>query len=264
MTSAATAEVTETRIAVADVEIRDQTRGSGRPVVVLHHSFGNPGWVPFYDDLAADFAVHVPDLPGFGASGRPEWARHPRDLAILMGHWVRKLDVGPVVAVGCGFGGWVATELATMGPEVFSHLVLVGSAGLLPADGKIFDQFLTSHHEYVEAAFRHPESFERVYSDWRSDEVLLQWEINREMTTRVAWKPYMYNRAMAPLLAEITAPTLLVWGEADRIVPRTCADDYRRRLPNARIEIVPDCGHAVDLERPAALAALVREHASRD
>ena len=80
------------------------------------------------------------------------------------------------------------------------------------------------------------------------------------MTTRVAWKPYMYNRRLRPLLGEVRVPTLVVWGELDRVMPRSCAEGYVASLPNARLELVPGCGHAVDLERPDVLAALVRDH----
>ena len=80
------------------------------------------------------------------------------------------------------------------------------------------------------------------------------------MTTRVAWRPYMLNRRLMPLLAGVQADTLVVHGEHDAIVPRCCAEDYASLLPNARLEIAAGCGHAVDLEHPQALAKLVREH----
>jgi pimeloyl-ACP methyl ester carboxylesterase len=242
---------------VAGLTIRGVRGGDGRPVVVLHHSFGHPGPLPFYDELAADHTVWVPDLPGFGASDRPEWARHPRDLALLIGHFLRRERIAPAAIVGMGFGGWIAAELATMAPELLSKLVLVGAAGLLPEEGRIYDQILVSHSEYVKAAFKDTDVYTALYDDPPSDDTLIAWDVNREMMTRVAWKPYMYNRQMAPLLCEVGTPTLLVWGDADAIVPRVCAEQYRRLLPDAQLEIVGDCGHAVDMERPAELAAIV-------
>jgi pimeloyl-ACP methyl ester carboxylesterase len=248
------------QLAVAGTEIHCEVVGDGRPVVFFHHSFGNAGWLPVHDALAADFALHVPDLPGFGRSQRPDWARDPRDIAILMASWIRKLDVGPVAVVGCGFGGWIAAEMATMQPQVLSHLVLVGSAGLLPEQGRILDQILISHSEYVQAAFKHRSAYEAVYSAELTDDLLIAWDINREMITRVAWKPHMYNRRLRPLLAEVAIPTLLVWGDDDRVVPRECAHQFADALPDARLEIVEDCGHAVDMERGESLARLVRRH----
>src|ERR1700741_4341663 len=112
-------------VEVADIAIHCERRGPGPRIVVLPHSFGSPGWIPLYERLAEQAEVLVPDLPGFGHSGQPTWARDVRDLAILMGAWLRKQDLGPVTLVGCGFGGWVAAELASMQPQVLSRLVLV-------------------------------------------------------------------------------------------------------------------------------------------
>jgi pimeloyl-ACP methyl ester carboxylesterase len=176
----------------------------------------------------------------------------------MLGLWLDHLGVGPVTLVGCGFGGWIAAELATMSPARLSGLVLVGAAGLLPERGRILDQMLTSHSVYVRSAFLARDAYEEHYGTELTDEVLMQWAVAREMTTRVAWKPYMYNRRLDPLLSELTVPTLVVWGSDDDVVPRECGERYARLIPGARLEVVDGCGHAVDLERPEALAELVR------
>ncbi len=273
--------------AVGGLGMRDFVGGEGDPLVMLHHSFGNPGWMPVHDALAARYTVHALDLPGYGGpegSERPDWARHPRDLALLVGRWLRVRGLGPVELVGCGFGGWVAAELGTMAPELLKRLVLVGAAGLLPEHGRILDQFLISHSGYVRAAFYRPKAYEAIYSadsgnapqedptgadnsndpsnDPIDDDTLIVWDMNREMTTRVAWKPYMYNRRLRPLLGGVTVPTLVVWGDKDEVVPAECGRAYVEALPEARLEMVPDCGHAVDLEAPEALAALITAEAA--
>ena len=75
----ATESHTEHTIEVAGLALRYLKGGAGTPVVVLHHSTGNPGWIPFYERLAERASVYVPDLPGYGQSARAEWAREPRD-----------------------------------------------------------------------------------------------------------------------------------------------------------------------------------------
>jgi pimeloyl-ACP methyl ester carboxylesterase len=147
--------------------------GTGSPVVVLHHSFGNPGWTALHARLAETHRVLVPDLPGFGLSERPEWARDVRDLAIVLGTWLEKQAIAPAVIVGCGFGGWVAAELATMSPFGISHLVLVGAAGVLPRNARIADQMLLSHSKYVKLAFKDDRVFTSIYGDTLSDDLLI-------------------------------------------------------------------------------------------
>ena len=73
------------------------------------------------------------------------------------------------------------------------------------------------------------------------------------MSTRIAWRPYMYNRALPGLLAGVEAPALIVAGTEDAVVPNACARAFSDALPNARLETLP-AGHALDLERPAELA----------
>jgi pimeloyl-ACP methyl ester carboxylesterase len=250
-------------VEVAGLSQRSLEDGDGPQVVVLHHSFGNPGWLPFHAELARGCAVAALDLPGFGASARPDWARDIRDLAMLVGWWLQARGRGPAAVVGCGFGGWVAAELAVMRPEALSHLVLVGAAGILPERGRILDQVLVSHSEYVQAAFRTRAAYEDVYTAELSDELLLQWDRNREMTARVAWKPHMYNRRLVPLLPLVDVPALVVWGDDDRIVPVECGERYAELLPRASLSVVPESGHAVDMEQPVELARLVHAHVGR-
>jgi pimeloyl-ACP methyl ester carboxylesterase len=263
VTTISTSEGRRVTTTVADIEVCALEGGDGPPVVVLHHSFGNPAWLPFHARLARTCAVLAPDLPGFGESTRPVWARDVRDLALLIGWWLRRMGRGPVALVGCGFGGWVAAELAVMWPEGLSHLVLVGAAGILPERDRILDQVLISHSEYVQAAFADRTAYEAVYGADLTDELLLQWDRNREMTARVAWKPHMYNRRLIPLLPLVDVPSLVVWGEADRVVPLECAQRYAALLPRASLEVVAGCGHAVDMERPTELAQLVQDRIGR-
>ena len=99
---------------IAGLRVRSRREGAGRTLVFLHHSFGCPGWVPFLEELASDHQVVAPDLPGFGQSSRPDWARHPRDLSILLAQWISAEGFERPHLIGAGFGGWVAAELASM------------------------------------------------------------------------------------------------------------------------------------------------------
>jgi pimeloyl-ACP methyl ester carboxylesterase len=257
---AATAPPETFEVTIAGLSVRARSSGAGPLLVILGHDFGSPGWTQLFDELSLSYRVVVPDIPGFDGSEQPVWARDVRDLAILIGRWLDRLDGGAASVIGCGFGGWVAAELATMSPASIDRLVLVGPAGLLPQDGRIRDQMLISHNAYVRASFADPGAYAGLYGEDPTDDTLLTWDVNREMVSRVTWKPYMYNRRLEPLLAEVRHPVLVVWGSDDAVVPIECAHRYVAGLPDARLHIVDGCGHAVDLERPAELAALVRSH----
>ncbi|MEJ2133575.1 MAG: alpha/beta fold hydrolase [Gammaproteobacteria bacterium] len=171
--------------------------GSGSALVVLHHSWGSPGWTPFYDHLARQFDVIVPDMPGYGGSERPAWAREPRDLAIIVSNAMERLDLTSSVVIGLGFGGYVAAELATMSPSGIGRLVLVGAAGLKPEEGQILDQMMVSHTDYIKQSFRDEAAFADIIGE--PDQELRQlWDFSREMTARVTWKPYMESHPRCP------------------------------------------------------------------
>ncbi len=232
--------------------------GDGGAIVFLHHSWGSPGWLPVHTALAARHRVVVPDLPGWGGSERPAWAREPRDIAILAGRIMDALALESVALVGTGFGGFVAAELATLRP--LDALVLIGAAGLKPENGEILDQMLVSHRGYIQAGFRDRDAFVAWVGEEPGEDVRQLWDLSREMTARVCWKPYMFNRRLAPLLRDVSTPTLVVWGSEDRVVPPECARLYADALPNCRVETVDRAGHLVEIEEAERVAGLIGTH----
>lgn len=235
--------------------------GDGPPALVLHHDIGAPEHPAFYDALARDFTVFARPHPGYDGSPRPEWMRNVRDMAVvyqgLLAQHPATQEPGTVTLIGLGFGGWIAAEMATMAPRAFRRLVLVGAMGVKPERGEILDQALVSYVDYVRRGFVEQAAFDRVFGAEPPTSRLEQWDLNREMTFRIAWKPYMYNRSLPHLLGAVATPALVVWGARDEIVPRECGEHYAKSLANARLEIVEGAGHFVDMEKPDELASLV-------
>ena len=257
MAETLTSTCTEQPVTVAGVQLHLARGGTGDPVVVLHHDIGSPGWLPFHQQLAERFEVVAPSHPGYDRSERPEWMRSVRDVAVAYQWLLADLKLQDVTLVGLGFGGWIAAEMATMAPAGFKRLVLVGAMGLRPDDGEILDQALVNYIEYARAGFADQAAFDRAFGAEPSTDQLEAWDRNREMSFRIAWKPYMYSQTLPHLLGGVKAPALVVWGSEDRIVPRSCGERYARALPNARLEIVEGAGHCLEMERPEELATLI-------
>jgi len=240
--------------------------GDGPPALVLHHDIGAPEQPAFYDALARHFTVFAPSHPGYDGAPRPAFLRSVRDMAVvyqgLLAHQAATQEPGTVTLIGLGFGGWIAAEMATMAPRAFRRLVLVGAMGLKPERGEILDQALLSYIDYVRRGFADQEAFDRVFGAEPPTSRLEQWDLNREMTFRIAWKPYMYSPTLPHLLGAVATPALVVWGARDEIVPRECGERYAKSLANARLEIVEGAGHFVDMEAPDELARLLARFAS--
>jgi pimeloyl-ACP methyl ester carboxylesterase len=247
---------TET-VPVAGLALHLASAGTGAPVLVLHHDIGRPQPSPFDDALASGCTVLAPSHPGYDGSSRPDWMRSVRDVAVVYQWLLAQRDVRELTLVGLGFGGWIAAEMATMAPRAFKRLVLVGAMGLKPERGEIADQALLSYIDYVRRGFADQRAFDRRFGAEPATSQLEQWDLNREMTFRIAWKPYMYNPTLPHLLGGVATPALIVWGRDDRIVPLECGERYQKALPNARLEIIDGAGHFVDMEKPDELARLV-------
>ena len=246
---------TEERVRVggASVHMLKGGSGTGAPVVFLHSIEGNLGWLPWMETIAESATVYAPTHPGFGESERPEWLESVSDMARFYLWMFQEMGLDRVSLVGHFLGGWIAAEIAVMNPGILESLTLVDSAGVRPRDGEIADVFLLGEEETLRRSFHDVASVPGY-------DVLLGGEAsiaNREMTTRLCWKPYMYDRSLLPLLPRVTAPTLVVWGAEDRIIPPDAGRRIHEAVEGSRLEIVPQCGHMPHIEKPHEFSRLV-------
>jgi pimeloyl-ACP methyl ester carboxylesterase len=147
-----------------------------------------------------------------------------------------------------------------MNPAAIDRLVLAAPVGLKPETGEILDVFYHSPQELRLLNVHDPASipeWDELFGRTPTPAELEMAERNREMTARLAWKPYMHNPRLARFLPRVTNPVLVVWGREDRIVPVSCGEQYRRLLPNAALTVLERCGHLVPIEHPDAFARLV-------
>src|SRR5260370_1120122 len=119
-------------------------------------------------------------------------------------------------------------------------------------------------YDALGAGFHDQKACDRVSGAEPSGEQLEMWDVCREMSFRIAWKPYMYSQTLPHLLCAVRVPALVVWGDDDKVVPQSAAKRYVEALPNAKLEIVKASGHCVDMEQPEALAKLVTTFIGRE
>jgi pimeloyl-ACP methyl ester carboxylesterase len=255
-------EPQEQFIDIAGTRIHLRKAGQGKPLVILHSVEGSLGWRAYHRQLAEHFTVYVPSLPGFDQSQRPGWLESFTDLTRFTLWLLQALDLQKVSLLGHSMGGWLAAEMAVTCPQIVDRLVLVDAAGIQPQHGEIADIFLHGQDGTRQMAFfdvkkipEYEELFGRKPSR-EEREILVQ---NQENTIRYCWKPYMYDRSLPHLLPRVHAPTLIVWGNDDRIVPLECGERYQQAIRGARLEVLPQCGHNPHLEKTEQFVSLVRE-----
>ena len=250
-------------IEAAGITVELRRAGQGAPLLVIHGEFGVPGWLEAFARLAEHHDVIVPSLPGYGQSTRPDWIMSVHDLAAWVTWFARDLDLQrPVNVIGSSLGGWVAAEIATVAPQFFNKLVLVGAMGLKPEKGEIFDYFLDSGLAGLRRAFHWPDqsaAFMRYWGRKWAPELADVVEQHREMTCRIAWKPYMHSLTLRHLLPGVRTPTLVVWGGNDAITPLNSGEIYARAIPGASLATIADCGHMPEMEKPTDFVERVRD-----
>jgi pimeloyl-ACP methyl ester carboxylesterase len=232
--------------------------GSGEPLLFLHPAGGAGQWRPYHGLLAERFDVIAPDAPGFGDSDAIEEIDEIADLVYFTLDLLDRLELERANVVGASFGGWLAAELAVHSPHRIGRLVLVDAIGLDLPEHPYADLFAMTREETIAALFHDPAVGEKVFPPDPDIEVLVQDYKDKTAFAKVAWSPFMCNPKLERRLTRITAPTLVVWGAEDRVVSVAHGERYAAVIPEARLNVLPDCGHAALVEKTEpAVAAIV-------
>ncbi len=262
-----TTSVVEEFVEVGGSKLHLLKGGDGPPLLFLHSIEGNLGWLPWIEEVSKSATVYAPTHPGYGRSERPEFLESVTDMARFYLWMIQEMGLKGVTIAGHFLGGWIAAEMATMSPGSLNGLVLVDAAGVRPREGEIADIFLLGEEETTRLSFHdaanvpgYADLFERELS---TEERELQIR-GRKMTTRLCWKPYMYDRSLEWLLQRVDVPTLVVWGAEDRIIPPDAGRRIHEAIPGSRLEILPECGHLPHVEKADELSDMVLEYVSRD
>ena len=252
------AEYTTTTIAVRDCRIRLMRGGAGAPLVVLHGASG-ASWLPFMQLLAQDFEVIAPEHPGFGESDTPDWLDTMHDLAYFYLDLFDQLNLKAVNLVGLSFGGWAAAELAVRSTARLASLTLAGAAGLHVPGVAQLDPFLVGDEQRLRDFFydqgKAEEIIARALRPENEDAALK----NRTTVAKLTWQPRAYDPHLPKWLHRIDVPTLLIWGDHDRMFPKEHAFAYQKFIPGAEAVIVPKCGHVPQIEQPDVFAAAIKK-----
>jgi len=225
------------------------------PLVFLHGAGGHTGWMPFLDELATRFEVFAPEHPGFGWSDDPPWLDEIADLAYFHLDLLTALGLERVHLMGTSLGGWVAAEMAVRSTARLASLTLVGAVGITAGGEPIPDIFRMPVEENLRRFYADPERAARRVGDLATADMNIVAK-NRATVMRLAYRPRFHDPGLAKWLHRIDVPTLLLWGEADGLVPPEFGEAYRALIPGSRLVVLPRAGHApFDEQKDAFIAA---------
>ena len=255
------------KVAGHDVEIAEA--GKGAPLLYLHGFADLHGAtanaLPFHDALAKSFRLLAPAHPCCAGSDEDDDIETIDDLAFRYIETIDALGFDRIDLVGTCVGGWIAAELAVRHPERISRLALIGATGLFVSGEPIGDMFMEAQpregtdfsgmRRLLFANAGSPAAKALVPDDRNAVQELSRYKTMR-FASRIGFNPpYFYDPKLRQRLHRYGGPTLLLWGEEDRMVPRAHAEAYKAGFPNARLRVIAAAGHSPQVEQPAKTAA---------
>lgn len=265
---------------VNTIELGTGHAATAAPLVFVHGLSGCwANWLEQLPVFASEHHVLAPDLPGFGHSPMPAEQISISGYARLLERLLDELGIDAATVVGNSMGGFIAAELAIAVPQRVERLVLVSAAGLstagdprptraLPTLRRV-ERVLLASGAWVasksDTVARRPRLREALLNLVVRHPERLPAALAAEQL-RGAGKPGFIQGLQAVLdydirdrLPEIACPTLIVWGDGDRLISVRDADVFAELIPNSRKVIFEDTGHMAMLEHPAAFNALLAD-----
>ncbi len=231
-------------------------KGSGPKVGFLAGYGGLPRWIPFLDRLAETHDVIVPSLPGFpGATGHAELYSH-LDWLVAVRQLLDKSGLAGADLAGSSVGGSFVAETAALWPDSVGRIALIAPFGLFDAADPPTDPWAQKARDVPGLLCAKPDIYEAVKSV-PDDGDAVEWPIEQvraaEAAARIFWP--LGNTGLEKRLDMITAPTLLLWGEKDKVLPRSYADTFKSAIRGpCEIHIVEGAGHLAELDQPEKVA----------
>jgi pimeloyl-ACP methyl ester carboxylesterase len=235
-------------------------KGSGPRIGFLAGYGGLPKWIPFLDRLAERRTVIVPSLPGFPGGDRGhvvldthlDWVLAARDI-------IDKAGLAGADLVGSSVGGSLAAEVAAIWPDKVERLALIAPFGLYDANDPAADPWAQRAEEVPALLAARPEIY-KALKEMPAGANSIEWPIEQtraaESAARIFWP--LGDTGLVRRLPLIKAATLILWGEQDRLLPRS----YARIVAGAvgaktEIRIITGAGHLAELDEPDAVAAAI-------
>lgn len=241
---------------------------TGRPddkILILLHGIGASAerWLNILPNLCEHFRVVVPDIVGFGYSDKPT-VEYTMDFFIkFLNDFLEQLQIKKTSIIGSSFGGHLATEFAIRSSAQVDKLVLAAPAGAMRSSTPVLDQYILA------ALYPTTENALRAFSNMAYDPIIVTDHTILDFVNRMrlpnakyAFMSTLLGMKESPRLpgrlSKIESPTLLIWGDNDRMIPLQYSREYEE-IPQSTIKIVNDCGHTPYVEKPIIFTKVISD-----
>jgi pimeloyl-ACP methyl ester carboxylesterase len=255
--------VTEPETTIVDINgfaTRVWRKGTGPRIGFLAGFGGLPKWVPFLDRLAETRTVIVPSLPGFPGGDRGHTVLDSHlDWVLAVRELIDKAGLAGADLAGSSVGGSLAAEVAAIWPEKVRRLALIAPFGLYDDKDPATDPWAQKPDEQAALMTAQPEVY-KALKEMPAGANSIEWPIEQtraaEAAARIFWP--LGNTRLRRRLPLIKAPTLILWGSKDRVLPRSYAGVIAEAIgATTEIRIIEGAAHLAELDKPDEVAAAI-------
>lgn len=225
-------------------DVRLWSGGSGPPLLYLHGFEQHPGAASFLARLSESREVRAPEHPGYGSSSGFDHIEDIFDVTLHYRRLIENWGVGPVDVIGHSLGGMFAAELAAVAPHLVRRLVLVSPYGLWLDEAPMPDPFVMTPDVLAKAKWSDPAragSEPSAFDASEGDSAATYRSLNLAAATKFLWP--IPDRGLRRRLQYVTAPTLVVRGEADGLFPAAYLSDWTSTVAGAKSLTIPGAGN---------------------
>lgn len=239
-----------------DLSLTITEAGNGRAALILHGGGGPFTVQSIAAHLASSMRAIVPTHPGWNGTERPAWLDTIPDLARVYVQMLKEQGYHDVVVIGSSIGSWLAGEMALYDQaHLITGLVIIDGAGVEIEGQPIRDFYALDARGIAEYSYHDPDRFYIDPATVPPEQVARQ-RANM-VTMRVFAGDSMFDSTLLARLGQIQIPTLVLWGDSDRIVTPAYGRALAAAIPNASFSLVTDAGHLPHFEEPEATFAML-------
>jgi len=258
-------EPATTTIEVNGFPCRVWSKGKGAKLGFLAGFGGLPRWVPFLDRLAESRTVIVPSLPGYpgGALGHTVLDTH-LDWVLAVRQLIDKSGLAGADLLGASVGGAFAAEMAAIFPGHVRKLALIAPFGLFDDAEPAADPWAQRRDNVAGVMCADAAKWQALVAPPEGANSI-EWPIEMTRASEAAARAFwpLGNTQLEKRLSLIKAPTLVLWGDSDAVLPPSYAKKFAAGINGAtRVETVAQAGHLAYLDQPDAVARAVLKHFS--
>lgn len=230
-------------------ELAYRVAGDGKPVIFLHGLWNSSAvWKRAFDLFSPHYRLYAPDLPGHGQTP-PRLPWRLREVAAMLGAWMRSLEIPPATFVGHSMGGALAIMLAAAEPQLVDRLVLVNTIGV-----PLQRPFLRTLTHAGQGMANHQNArYTSRYGDPRRLQSLAIWQATHEVV----------ECDLRPDIRLIHCPTLIIWGIRDPLLPAQSAVALQHSIQGAELVMLPNVRHHPARQVPHAFDHILEQFLGR-